>query len=300
MCKEISEITSVADLLQESIKTEKDFFWDPGMGESQFWYRGQSDEKWELQPAVLRKKHANMIHRMESAKSRNRWNNVLENERTINRRFRSEAYPHLDDIPAIRMYFAAQHYGLPTRLLDWSLSPLVAMYFACRDESNIKKDGCVYRLFPRNLPDIFEGQPHAPPSPFDDIVSTYRPIVMEFIESCLFDSNPPKTLQNTPIVPIIPTIIAGRITAQVSRFTFHAPVAKKNSNRIQPPQSLQKIFQGKKHSLVKYIVPASAKIMILAELNRLGTHGYSLFPDLDNLALHLKAIYCSHLYLPFR
>jgi hypothetical protein len=47
----------------------------------------------------------------------------------------------------------------------------------------------------------------------------------------------------------------------------------------------------------EYIVPSNSKKNILAELNRLGIHDYSLFPDFDNLALHLKTVYCGDFYL---
>lgn len=285
------KITSVSDILQEVMDVEDNPF-AAGMGESLFLYRGHANVDWELQPSVLRKSHAESISLPELFQS-SQWCTVLNNERTINRKFQAESYPYLGEIPAVQVYFAAQHHGLPTRLLDWSLNPLVALFFACTD--NFESNGCVYRLRPRDLPNIFMGRAlslvvDSPPSPFDDIVYGFHSLIKDFIQDSLFDFKSSCELQNTPIIPIAPTASTPRIIAQSSRFTFHPPIFDSvDSKKINVPA----VFDESQSYFEKFVIENSNKKNILAELNRLGVHRYSLFPDLDNLARHLKTIYCS-------
>ena len=91
-------------------------------------YRGESDATWQLKPSILRG-------------------------------VRSDAESHIfselmleapTEFSNDRMMFdklvRAQHYGLPTRLLDVSLNPLVGLYFACNEKQHHDKDGTV-RIF---------------------------------------------------------------------------------------------------------------------------------------------------------
>ena len=68
----------------------------------------------------------------------------LEEEQKALQVFQTEAISFLDREPkSIWQWLAiAQHYGLPTRLMDWTTNALVALYFAVKDESS--SDSVVY------------------------------------------------------------------------------------------------------------------------------------------------------------
>ncbi len=87
-------------------------------------YRGISDSQYDLLPGLARIKKTE--HEMEA---------TLINDFLTRR---PDAFGGLSEFDALAKM---QHYGLPTRLLDFSLNPLVALYFAC--ESNPKKRGRV-------------------------------------------------------------------------------------------------------------------------------------------------------------
>ncbi len=85
-------------------------------------YRGMADSEYDLLPGLAR------IKKPEPEMEATLINDFLTR--------RPDAFSGLAEFDTLAKM---QHYGLPTRLLDFSLNPLIALYFAC--ESKVAKSG---------------------------------------------------------------------------------------------------------------------------------------------------------------
>ena len=91
-------------------------------------YRGAADKDWRLVPSLNRV----CAH-------------DLGLEQAVIRSFRKYGYADLAQYTGFwQLLPVAQHYGLPTRLLDWSYSPLVAAHFATEDTDAYDRDGAIW------------------------------------------------------------------------------------------------------------------------------------------------------------
>jgi hypothetical protein len=165
------------------------------------------------------------------------------------------------------MYFSAQHFGMPTRLLDWSTNPLAALFFACEGEDG--KDGFVYamdarRVIPENAKKA-NGQRLWP-----SVMLMHNPLVDYAVKvSFWYDLNPK---QEPYVLPIRPDVIPGRIGQQSSCFTFHM-------HRAAPVDN---------STMITVKVNAAQKNIIRAELHTVNVNQFTTYYDLDHLSKEIR------------
>ncbi len=93
-------------------------------------YRGMSDNEWGLMPSLNRV-----------------CSHDLTLEKQMLRSFRKYGYADLQQVTSFWQLLAlAQQFGLPTRLLDWTYSPLVAAHFATEDQNAYDRDGVIWSV----------------------------------------------------------------------------------------------------------------------------------------------------------
>jgi hypothetical protein len=219
------------------------------------WFRGQSNSNWSLLPGIIRSSSGLSEG---SALARFKQSAAMLMERRL-------------PTSSFDWTFMMQHYGVPTRLLDWSESPLVAMFFAVDDFRNHPDtDSAIWCLKPVQLnknagisdPDEVQYIPS-----FDD--SELEPYETERLRR-----------SRTGLLPIatIATRNNPRIQAQIGTFTIHHTVKT-------PIEDV-----GDKSHVSKYIIPHSERETLQKELKLLGINRFSLFPELPVVGAILREL----------
>ncbi len=203
-------------------------------------FRGQSSDK-PLLPKIGRLKGVSNIAQFEKE--------LINDFQKRYLAFSNKAYNNYWDLLAL-----AQHFVLPTRLLDWSESPLIALYFATEYDTD-DEFGVVWMFVPKNI----------------DIVNSKE-------ES-------PFATKSTKVFS--PNHISERITAQKGWFTCHKLL---DSGKFLHFENLKNY----KPKLEKIQIPRELFPEIRVKLNLLGINSSTIYPDLTGLSRfllwkHLKA-----------
>lgn len=246
-------ITQEVRTIDELLQFVRSLYEEHGL---RLWYRGEENAALPLVPS---------IHRSQKR---------LDSERYITNDFYIRARQILNNPPEKRNYAGwvslMQHYGLPTRMLDWSQSPLIAVFFATEGyRTKSDTDSCVWVLAPGLLNEM-EG--------FGNCI---YPIDADTTQEMLL----PAFKHNHHNPELIDRILAVsstennlRMYAQQSNFTVH--------NSLKHLESI-----CDEHMLYKIIISRDRKKYFLDSLRVFGITEGSIYPDLDHISNELKDSY---------
>jgi hypothetical protein len=243
----IYTITSISDFTSSLVDIITDY------KSTQPWWRGQADEDWNLLPSIYR--------------------NDYTNKKEVNMavRFRNMAKVRYENCPNNKDFsswlFLMQHYRLPTRLLDWTMSPLIALYFAVEAPEYDELDGAVWALNPEGLNIQQRGNIKICSADHKDI----QKLSLEAFR--VNETDPDKS-----ILPVLSDQIDARHMLQQATFTIHGDSTLIN-NEQDPPSYLAKM-----------IIPSEKKEEMRQTLNVFGISRATIFPDLENLAAYLSSL----------
>ncbi len=239
-------------------------------GENEAWFRGHSNSDYSLLPSLFR-------HFKEPNKSNN-WQRVWQKEKDLFWEFSARAR-ELHGVAETDwdILFAMQHYGTPTRLLDWTEVLGVAVYFAIQglespsSETSKKSPPCVWVLNPYRLnecSDWGDDLIYPPYLGWDENQNAYYSYGELLVEKGVDWDWP---------VAIYPRQRTARVHAQRGWYTIHG-------DKFLP---IDKFRDAHKY-LRKVELPFGALPAAVDFLELAGINHYQLFPDLQNLSLDLK------------
>lgn len=258
--------------------------------ESQYFFRGHADKAYSLLPSVYRKKL---------------W---FSNEERMIREIIMRCPSEFDSMgSAFEKLVKMQHYDLPTRLLDLTENPLVALYFACAGEKEIGKDGeIVFFKVPKPEIKYFD-------SDTVSVISNVAWANSDFEIAPRFDGSHQKFHQKDnhhasklmhdikqekphfserinpghikSVVCVKPKMDNPRLTRQDGAFLLFGI----GENKHIPAEIPEKwIFRPESK---RYIIKAADKLGVLKQLASVGISKAKLFPEIDMVSQFIKNEY---------
>lgn len=244
-----------------------------------FCYRGESRLNYSLLPSLYR----DTIEESYSAKTYLSHHSEID----IISQFMTEAVGYINtlsvDNDKFRWIQYAQHFGVPTRLMDWTTNPLVALFFAC--SANQKEDGRIYILnsLGYNLMTSKDNRNHLDGK-----------TIKEEAEKMIWGN------ENTFRYPALlkPYFFDRRMVAQSSRFMIWGYrdepldkiVKELESEGKEKTEMRKELSEGviietcsEIETLSQVIVPKNNKLRLQHELDDLGINHSTLFPGLDGI-----------------
>lgn len=237
--------------------------WDQDIGRyrSRFAYRGLSDQSYALKTTLIRLGGP-----------------YAELERHLLRNFKKYAHRSVVERDALWHWLSvAQHYGLPTRLLDWTYSPLIALHFATANIHKFDRDGVIwavnYRRAHQLLPERLRSKLN------DEGANVFTVEMLTETVSSLTEFETEDELD--AVIFFEPPSIDDRIVNQYAFFSVMADPQRILNDWLRQHPSLW-------HRIV---IPAELKWEVRDKLDQANINERVMFPGLDGLSHWLTRHY---------
>lgn len=191
-------------------------------------------------------------------------------ESSIIRSFRKYGFADLQDSSSFwQLVATGQHFGLPTRLLDWSYSPLVAAHFATEDIYEYDKDGAIFAI------DLHEGFSSLPDVLRNELERSHASsFSLSMLEKYANDFEELRALSDKPFFLFYePAASNDRIANQYALFSVCSDSSKLITDLVDDEYT----------TLRKIIIPKEVKLEIRDKLDYINISERMLYPGLDGI-----------------
>lgn len=269
-----------------AIDTLKDNYSNPIPHSTPFLYRGIGNEKYSLLPGIFRPLE-------EDPMGNDKYNSYGKNtELDILQEFKSQASSYSTKISDSSNLFEwaelAQHYGVPTRFLDWTENPLVSLYFACSSDQD--KDAAIWVLHKTNYHSFISNSEKS-----SNIFTDNKLAINELFSVIKKEKDDSTVLFEFPLI-YTPYYFDQRMSAQASWFMVWGKnhydlmniIGQKHLMSADPIQRKDLTTTTDKPFICKFIIPSNKKHYILRQIDTLGINAKTLFPGLEGIGKYLE------------
>jgi hypothetical protein len=207
-------------------------------------------------------------------------------------RLKAVSFPQAPEMERLDQWlFLAQHYGLPTRLLDWTESPMIACFFAVEkwltsdkvEENYQSADLGVWMIHPVELNRLTSPDTNGFFNTWDKTNIAHENCRMAFHTGDHKD----RLLDRGDLRPsdyplaVLPSNIDSRIAVQRSCFMIYGTRHEDLEEMLADTPLVPRFFR-------KYTIPRSKGLVAHKELEAMGISFSNVYPDLGGLAAELR------------